>query len=64
MKINLSEEVNTSIGIKGPGQVELPNEEAAKLISEGRAVAVPPPTGFLASGRGIIDRMIKTIVTR
>ena len=64
MKINLSEEVITSLGARGPGEIFLPKEEALSLIREGKASLVSPPARFFASGRGVVDRMIKSIMAR
>lgn len=65
MKIKLSEEVMTSVGARGPGEIFLPKEEAVRLIREGKASLLSPPARFVASGRGgYVDRMIKTLMSR
>jgi len=65
MKIKLSEEVMTSIGVRGPGEILLPKEEAVRLIGEGKASLLSPPAGFVANDRGgYVDRIIKTLMRR
>ena len=65
MKIKLSEEVITSVGAHGPGEIFLPREEALSLIREGKASLMSPPARFVASGRGgYVDRIIKALMRR
>jgi len=64
MRVKLKEKLDTSIGPREIGEVDLPKEEALSLIRDNKASLASPPGRFLAGGRGVLDRMLKTILTR